>query len=189
MSVSGVAPAPVVQAFVPQSVAELRYVLCPAALDPRQWQLLDQRRIALPGSGGTLDLAIIGASHVLTLRSEDAALTEVLACLPAVSSPVAAVVERTATGAWAVAAQCGRWRYTTAFREERYDAAGFAVARAAIAARRPALLRSFPRGPYASEPVTAIDYRIAAQVVTVATFHTYPGDSAIAVTETTIARS
>src|SRR6476661_4734266 len=84
--------------FVAQSAADLRYLLCPAALDGTAWRVLE--RVRLAACGGHLDLAIIGSSHVLALRIGDATLTEVLACLPTVHTPVPPVAARAARGTW-----------------------------------------------------------------------------------------
>ncbi len=65
--------------FVEQSAAALRYLLCPAALDPARWTVLERRRFALPcgAPAWTLDVAIIGGSHALTLHAGDEALTAI----------------------------------------------------------------------------------------------------------------
>ena len=170
--------------FVAQSAAELRYLLCPAALDPARWQVLERRRVALPC--GELDLAIIGGSHVLTLRAGDAALTEILACLPAFVPPAPVVADRSARGRWAVRARCGPATYATRFEERRHDKRGFAAAQQDIVDSAPAMLRAFPRGPYPSAPLTAIDVAAAPSGVAVVTYHTYPGERVVAVTRTEV---
>ncbi|MGN6697219.1 MAG: DUF2617 family protein, partial [Thermomicrobiales bacterium] len=171
--------------YVAQSVADLRYLLCPAPLDPARWQALDQARLTLPW--GSLELTIIGASHVLVLSAGGQQVTEVLACLPPVPLPAPAIVERPAAGRWRISVRCGPVRYTTRFALRRYSAASkFALAQAAIVACRPALLRLFPAGPAAVAPLTAIAWRVAGARVHLATHHTYPLERAIVVTETAI---
>ncbi|MGN6812501.1 MAG: DUF2617 family protein, partial [Thermomicrobiales bacterium] len=80
--------------YVAQSVADLRYLLCPAPLDPARWQALDQARLTL--SWGSLDLTIIGASHVLALCAGGQHVTEVLACLAPMPFPAPPIAERPA---------------------------------------------------------------------------------------------
>ena len=174
--------------YVAQSVADLRYLLCPAPLDPTRWQALDQTRLTLPW--GSLDLTIIGASHVLALCAEGRYVTEVLACLAPVPLPAPAIAERPAVGRWRIGVRCGPVRYTTRFALRRYSAASaFAATQAAIVARRPGLLRLFPAGPAAVAPLTAIEWRVAGARLHLATYHTYPLERAIAVTETAIVPS
>jgi hypothetical protein len=171
--------------YVAQSVADLRYLLCPAPLDPARWQALDQARLSLPW--GSLELTIIGASHVLALSAGGQQVTEVLACLPPMPLPAPAIAERPAAGRWRVGAHCGPMRYATRFALRRFGAASaFAATKAAIVARRPGLLRLFPAGPAAVAPLTAIEWRIVGARVYLATYHTYPQERAIAVTRTAI---
>jgi hypothetical protein len=181
--VADAAPAP--PRFVPQSAADLRYFLYPVVLDGAAWHVLDRLVVAV--AGGNLDLAIIGSSHVLTLHIGDAALTEVLACLPSVPAPVLPLAQRAARGCWQAQAACGPAVWTTHFAAQEYlSVAAFADAQAAIVAQRPALLRHFPQGPYPLPPLTAIGYAVAADEAQLTTWHTYPQERVIAVTQTII---
>jgi len=76
--------------FVEQRVDELRYLLYAGRVDSELWQVLDQRSVHLLEA--EVELALIGASHVLRLRSAGDEVTEVLACStpPAGRVPLAA---------------------------------------------------------------------------------------------------
>jgi hypothetical protein len=172
--------------FVEQRVAELQYFLYAGRVDSELWQVLDHWSVRVPDA--EIELALIGASHVLRLRSADEELTEVLACSPPPTGRVPLAAER-GPDPWSAGVACGRVGLRTQGRTRRFaDAGQLLTAQRRIAAARPQLMRLFPRAALPSPPLTAIRFWLSERGdATVETHHTYPRDLSLVVTRTRIA--
>lgn len=171
--------------FVEQRVDELQYLLYRGRVDSEFWQVLDHRSICIPGA--EIELALIGASHVLRLRSATEELTEVLACSSPPIGDVPLAAER-GPDPWRAHGACGQVALRTDGRRQQFsELEELLAAQRAIAARQPQLIRLFPRATLPSAPLTAIRFwRSRGGGVDVETHHTYPRDLSLVVTRTSI---
>lgn len=172
--------------FVEQRVDELRYLLYAGRVDSELWQVLDRRSVRLPHA--ELELSLIGASHVLRLRSAGAELTEVLACAAPPTGHVPLAAER-GPDPWTARVTCGRVALWTLGRRLRFaDATELLAAQRGILAEGPQLFWAFPRGALDPAPMTAIRYWLSeGGGATVETHHSYPRDLSLVITRTVVA--
>ncbi len=172
-------------AYVEQRSADLTYHLFESQAPRGAVCVLAERELAL--AGGRIALAIIGSSHFLEVRAGDTVLCELLACprpgLEAAPTKVQLGDRR------ALAHRLRRDGLTYRFDLWRQRCSGPELEgeSARLSSPGPNRLQFvFPAGESPRGAITCLEWQVEGRQVSIATQHTYPGESSIVHTRSVI---
>ncbi|HIE26602.1 TPA: DUF2617 family protein [Candidatus Poribacteria bacterium] len=171
-----------------QNMTDLWFYLLESDSIPGQFHILKQKCLRLPNY--QLDLRIIGSSHIISLRTASAQLTECLTCLPIRKIDAPTLVERSIPlNGDDLTIKVGDVHYTVKFHtawlgEDEYRNRHQLL----LNSENEAMLYEFPVhvGKTRFNPLTLLKYSCQPKRVQIRTYHTYPDECGIADTHTHI---
>ncbi|MFQ6043239.1 MAG: DUF2617 family protein [Candidatus Poribacteria bacterium] len=171
-----------------QNMTDLWFYLLESDSIPGQFHILKQKCLRLPNY--QLDLRIIGSSHIISLRTASAQLTECLTCLPIRK------IEATALMEFPLPLNGGKFKttvgdvhYSVKFHTAWLDEDEYRERRQLLLnSKNEILLYEFPvhAGKARLNPLTLLKYSCQPKRIQIWTYHTYPDECGIADTHTHI---